>query len=961
MAMIKWSRFSGERDGELLIQTLIPGEQIKTASPILPEVQRFVGGLKPCDKYTYVLVNAMGYSEFYGANSNKDYYGYNPHLDFNGLLHDWDGIGETPGLDRMRGKAWPHGYPCFYNAAVYAHHRNTDPTQLGFGDVALAVPNPRMKRIELVLRIHNEEAEKKGHQNILSRIRNGERADVSMGCFRAGALITMSDGTRKPIEDIQIGDNVLTHKGRARRVTKTHRRSYTGTFFAIRPEGEPEMHATVEHPFWAVDVSAVRDSSGVWRSDVDLLPGWVHARCLEDKMLTAPVHQGLPGQSAEVSESEARIIGYYLADGHITRDKKRQPNGIHLSVCPDNPVLSEIQYLCEEIGSKNGPVFSPHPRTDKCQYINVYDRRIADMCVRYAGELASTKKLNPEIFSWDRHTVFTLIGAYANGDGHGTDKGELKLSTSSRDLGYQIRDLLRKFDIPSSINCLQHKAGSGFSQEDTFEWVIHIGRQWAHQLASYCYKVRPHPVIKAKNPTRRYGDTWCVPTRTLEEYEGSDFVYNFEVEDDESYVVNGVSAHNCKVPLDLCSVCSDWKRVRQAMATFDPKVHAHSGIPVLREHQKSPIQGAARTRIEYCEHMKTMGGQVLPDGRKVFVYNDFCRFFDISFVWVGADKTARVMWHLRGENPLQDVMPKPTNSPETLLGAILSKVSHVDLRKIGEMEKDIPGGLAQSVLSATDRDSTIAPAALDALKKQCGGTKPLLSTLSAAGIVLKPEEFQRVTELQDPGENVVLRALSSMGRVFDTDHSGIDDSLAVSPSDVVPDVLSRLGQMLHARSSYTPFLAPRVRSITIVTRVSPKKYLPVDTGEVSTKVAALYNGYRLSMLENAPKLAEMSVPWISGSLDEDTKYASLGGKGILALLLGTGSLVSLMSSHLRRKERAGVDLGTVSKFVADHPTMTAAVTAGAGLRAAMGIQAAGGVAGAAEALVQAAKTVGSRL
>lgn len=35
--------------------------------------------------------------------------------------------------------------------------------------------------------------------------------DIKMVCFPAGTQITMSDGTRKNIEDIQVGDEVITH------------------------------------------------------------------------------------------------------------------------------------------------------------------------------------------------------------------------------------------------------------------------------------------------------------------------------------------------------------------------------------------------------------------------------------------------------------------------------------------------------------------------------------------------------------------------------------------------------------------------------------------------------------------------------------------------------------------------------------------------------------------------------
>jgi hypothetical protein len=54
----------------------------------------------------------------------------------------------------------------------------------------------------------------------------------------------------------------------------------------------------------------------------------------------------------------------------------------------------------------------------------------------------------------------------------------------------------------------------------------------------------------------------------------------------------------------------------------------------------------AKTRADYCENMLNMPGKILPDGRKVFVYNPRPNFFDISFVNNPADKSARVIGHL---------------------------------------------------------------------------------------------------------------------------------------------------------------------------------------------------------------------------------------------------------------------------------------------------------------------------
>lgn len=52
----------------------------------------------------------------------------------------------------------------------------------------------------------------------------------------------------------------------------------------------------------------------------------------------------------------------------------------------------------------------------------------------------------------------------------------------------------------------------------------------------------------------------------------------------------------------------------------------------------------ARTRKEYCSCIKHIGmNKILEDGRQIGVDNPHPRFFDISFVFIGADRTAKVM------------------------------------------------------------------------------------------------------------------------------------------------------------------------------------------------------------------------------------------------------------------------------------------------------------------------------
>lgn len=585
---IKRAYLAGEVDGEPLVHLIKPGEMVKT-SGLAPAAEKFISRLRPDPRYTYVLCNAMGYSEFFGANSNKDWYGYNPHLDFNGLLHSWPDIGQNVEADRMKGKAWPYGYPCYYGATVYAHHKNTDPQQLGFGDVIFATLNPEMKRVELVKRVFNEEAAKKGHTSILDRVRAGERVDVSMGC---------------------------------------------------------------------------------------------------------------------------------------------------------------------------------------------------------------------------------------------------------------------------------------------------------------------------------------------------------------------------KVPFDLCSVCTDWDEVKKAWKTYDEARHRHPGIAILEYHRKiCPIRGLAVTKVDYCQHMVSEGGKVYPDGRKVFVYNDFPRFFDISFVWIGADRTARVMWHLADPNAPKAI-PRPGSPPPGALERLLSILGS----KLSMMEKDIPGGLAEAAF----KDSDTAPEVLDVRIMMRGapsvlGARKALSTLAGLGVIPTPSEFQNLVLPTMPHGDAAQKAFDAKYATFDTRLGGVDSTFAVDPSLFDAKLAEAYEPLMAERSSFAPYLHSRLSSPGEKTAgVKRSSYSGSDAlGAISAKLASMYNGYRLSVLESAPDLFPKAASHLPTDALLDAEEN--GQKGNLSdLLLGQAPVVQLISSHLRRSEDEGRQIGTMSRMIANNPNFYAMSTIGAALRQVMGLDKSKGLAQAASSLAQAA-------
>lgn len=132
-------------------------------------------------------------------------------------------------------------------------------------------------------------------------------------CFPAGTMVVCRDRIR-PIEEVQFGHEVLTHKGRWRKVIDTMNRI---SDTVILDGGRIE--ATPDHPFYA------RRASNEL-SQINSLgePEWVHADSMEGNYYSVPVDvesAGLPEMPAIYNGTDPElfwtIVGRWLGDGWL--------------------------------------------------------------------------------------------------------------------------------------------------------------------------------------------------------------------------------------------------------------------------------------------------------------------------------------------------------------------------------------------------------------------------------------------------------------------------------------------------------------------------------------------------------------------------------------------------------------------------------------------------------------------
>ena len=798
------------RTDEPTIRIVRPRDLTVPHVKVAEEALDYIKNVKPIPGKTIILVLAMTAGEYYGCNRNGDAWSERPLT-----------VGKT---QITADDVLPRHYKTFEtNARVFRHHVNKDPEKR-IGDVVRAFYNWPMHRVELLLALDNARAE-----SIVNQIESGEFPAVSMGCFLAGTKVTLVDGSRKPIEDIRIGDAVLTHTGKSGLVTSLQKRDYSGKVYRVRAEGEDPVYCTSEHPFLSVPQDQVRivkwGSKHGWKT-ATTDPQWVPAEHLdkEQNLLCSafPTEITTPDY---VTEEFARLLGYYLADGSITRNRDKEINGFEICASIDNPIHQEIDDICTALSVPNSPCRRAHAMSDKASVIGVYGHELAARIWRLCSGVAKTKTLDASVLLWDPALQRVLLGAYINGDGCCTPNGALQISTASENLAHQVVLMLQRIGVVPSLQCVTHKPGkTGFNFHETEEWITYIGKQQTAALSDVCYKVKAAEIKSTKITRKVYGAHVLTPIREFcwEEH-ASIPVYNFSVAGDESYQVNGLSVHNCKIKFDVCSCCGN----------------------------KAP------NRAAYCDHAAHELTRYLPDGRQVFVWNPSPTFFDISIVRRPADRVGFMM------KKVADHVPEIRSSAE--MGERIEALTHkaAMAKKLSVINKIVNGDIAAAredngdlnvVKDFADRVARPAastmPAIDDTLIRELLKHRPaeVLATLSSLGIFLTTPEFIKYFVWKaDPTlhipEEVLQRAVDMQQDVFEAlaknpeiieeiENTGI---LNLTPDKINPALANRLSSLCEKRSQADEFLQARLVGQILKTaagtrgRLTPPGTFPWET------------------------------------------------------------------------------------------------------------------------------------
>lgn len=397
-------------------------------------------------------------------------------------------------------------------------------------------------------------------------------------CVAEGSKIITKDGY-KYIEDLSVGDLVLTHCGRFKPINQIRSRivEQNETLYEVNSPGNRSQpffitgnHPTLSYRFWA-NTSALNtivndtNAKATW-IDFDTIAS---KRKVTDKIINVlfpciaqpqrsieTIDLSTLYESCDVSENECRyrkqsgstkrfvnvdfdlgkFIGLYLAEGCNHR------GGIDLGFHIDEHD-THASWCVEFIKSLNGRVTLLKNKIHKSCRLWTFNKHIRGL-VRYfvQGNVAHEKILNLDnVLACGSEFIKGLLFGHYLGDGDHKHDKKFKIVSVSSKLIYQLRTLNSMFNLYPRI---------GFNKSNNPKrhdgWLL----EFQAEGVSYLDLLESGQQIKSGSRTRiKSGQVLGCHTikdaSAVRDVDGGVVVYDIQVEDDHSFVVESAVVHNC--------------------------------------------------------------------------------------------------------------------------------------------------------------------------------------------------------------------------------------------------------------------------------------------------------------------------------------------------------------------------------------------------------------------------------
>jgi len=415
-------------------------------------------------------------------------------------------------------------------------------------------------------------------------------------CFVAGTPVFTANRGPVPIEQVCVGDTVVTHTGSIKPVLQTHKNMLgERTLFDVKIYKTPKLQVTGNHRFWSITKEQLQwGESPQWNDmnhlrvgdwiaipnsntptehqvldmydilkDVQGAEHWTYSYEFDGKKMRRNTHftseyrpNGITknGEWFEryitVDEHFAWFIGSWYGDGCILYQRssiasKRTPThrGIAFAQNPNNTTfVEEITRIGEKYLGVHASIHTA--KKQNCLSISFNNSAVGTAFNILFGRWSNQKFLWPTMYSWSRSMITAFIGGLVSTDGCCTLNGGVTVQLTNQPLIQSIFHLTRSVGLDTSMTIMTKP----YMGRDT-----HTGRMQIPWIPEVMKWVRKYYADDRLVKSERANTTLEIDGRLFLRVNAKskimenlpEFVYTLGVQDDHSYSVQGVIAENC--------------------------------------------------------------------------------------------------------------------------------------------------------------------------------------------------------------------------------------------------------------------------------------------------------------------------------------------------------------------------------------------------------------------------------
>lgn len=329
-------------------------------------------------------------------------------------------------------------------------------------------------------------------------------------CFLKNTLVLTQNGYQ-PIQDVKLNDLVYTHKGNWKPINNIQMKIYNDKIYSISCRyNNKYIKTTKEHPFYVID----------YKYDNDYIlsntPYWCEAKDLNinKHLLCMPINKNeklnklfLNDKLKDISLDQCYVLGYFLKNGYISYNKK-----YYIYIAKDK------NYIYDRLNLHLHLVKTTERENSQYNNYLINNNEWHNILNEFGNKI-----YNKRIPEWIQDLPKLNIIQFITGlnDAYNNKMHNINYKILSKNIAFSLQRLFAKLKIFLSIKFIHNKSNT----YPRYKYELSIIENYKLIDDNYIY-------FQISNIEVNYKSTE---------------VYNFEVDEDNSYIVQNIAVHNCHI------------------------------------------------------------------------------------------------------------------------------------------------------------------------------------------------------------------------------------------------------------------------------------------------------------------------------------------------------------------------------------------------------------------------------